>query len=207
VIKAGMPALVITYRNDEGAPRDSSGYYRYGATEWQDLDNAVVYALEHGARRVVLFGFSMGGGIVASFLEHRPERATHVAGIVLDAPILNFRRTVGFGAAQRELPVIGGSIPAPLIWTAETIASLRYGIDWERIDYLDGQWLSVPALVLHGTADKTVPIATSDAFAAAFPQLVREIRVPGAGHVEAWNTDPGRYTTEVSAFLRRVAGG
>ena len=202
-LQVGMPTLVITYRNDPGVPRDPSGFYRYGATEWRDLDNAVTYALSHGAQHVVLFGFSMGGGIVASFLE-RSTHAGRVTGLVLDAPMLSFRRTVDYGASQRTLPFVGGPIPGPLTWTAETIAGLRYGIDWNRIDYLDGRWLHVPTLLFHGTADDTVPIATSDLLARAHPRLVQEVRVDGAAHVESWNASPVRYTAALAAFLDRV---
>jgi uncharacterized protein len=127
VLDAGMPALVIGYRNDEGAPADPSGFYRFGATEWRDLDSAVGYALAHGARDVVLFGVSMGGGVAAAFLENSAHAAA-VSGLVLDAPLLDFQRTVDHGAAQRELPVVGGPIPGPLSWTAKTIAGWRYGI-------------------------------------------------------------------------------
>jgi len=206
VLQVGMPALVVSYRNDPGAPRDPSGFYRYGATEWRDLDLAVRYALDHGARRVVLGGFSMGGGIVASFMEHSVHTAP-VTALVLDAPMLDFRRTVDFGASQRRLPVVGTPIPGPLTWTAETLAGLRYGIDWERIDYLDARWLRVPTLLFHGTADDTVPIATSDGLARAHPGLVREVRVRGATHVGAWNADPARYTATLAAFLRQISAG
>ena len=204
VLRVGMPALVIGYRNDAGAPRDPSGFYRYGQTEWRDLDNAVAYALGHGAARVVLFGFSMGGGIVASFLQHS-ARVDRVPAVVLDAPMLNFRRTVGYAASQRRLPLLGTPIPGPLTWSAETIAGWRFGIDWAQIDYSDARWLHVPALVFHGTADDTVPISTSDALAARYPTLVREVRLPGVGHVESWNAGPARYTATVSAFLAGYA--
>jgi uncharacterized protein len=203
VLHAGMPAMVITYRNDEGAPRDPSGFYRFGATEWHDLNDAVTYALQHGAQHIVLFGFSMGASVVASFLQHS-SLADRVAGIVFDAPLLDFRRTTDYAAAQRRLPVVGLPIPPPLTWTAETIADLRYDINWDSIDYLDARWLRVPTLLFHGTADKRVPIAASDELAAGKPQLVREIRVPGAAHVEAWNADPQRYTAHLSAFLTGV---
>jgi pimeloyl-ACP methyl ester carboxylesterase len=201
VLRARMPALVISYRNDPGAPRDPSGFYRYGASEWRDLDLAVRYALDHGAQHVVLAGFSMGGGIVASFMEHSALTAS-VTGLVLDAPMLNFRQTVDFGASQRQLPGVGTPIPRPLTWTAETVAGLRFGIDWKRIDYLGGRWLRVPTLLFHGTADKTVPITTSDGLTREHPGLVREVRVPGATHVGAWNADPAGYTATLSAFLR-----
>lgn len=197
---AGLPALVISYRNDPGAPADPSGFYRYGASEWPDLDDAVRYAQQHGARRVVLVGFSMGGGIVASFLEHSPRRSV-VTGLVLDAPMLSFRRTVAFGASRRSLPVVGLAIPGPLTWTAQTLAGWRFGIDWAAIDYLGGRWLQVPTLLFHGTADQTVPIATSDALHNDHPGLVHEVRVDGAAHMASWNADPRAYEAAVTAFL------
>jgi len=203
-ISLGLPSLVIGYRNDAGAPADPSGQYGYGATEWQDLAAAVDYAVGHGAESVVLFGSSMGGGIVAAFLE-RSESARLVRGVVLDSPMLDLRATVEHGAAQRELPVLGTEIPGVLTATAEWIAGRRYDLDWDAVDYLPGDWLTVPALVFHGTADDVVPIATTDALRRAHPALVEEVRVDGATHVASWNADPGVYEEREAAFLGCVA--
>jgi pimeloyl-ACP methyl ester carboxylesterase len=198
-VRAGLPVLDIAYRNDAGAPTDPSHRYGYGATEWRDLESAVGYAHEHGAAQVVLFGSSMGGSIVAAFLEHSAS-ASLVRGVVLDAPALDFRATVDFGATKRSLP-LGLSIPGVLTSTAESIAGWRYDVDWSAVDYLPGAWLHVPALVFHGTADGTVPPATSDAFRAAHPDLVSEVRVTGASHVGSWNVDPAAYEAREAAFL------
>jgi hypothetical protein len=202
-VRAGLPALDISYRNDAGAPQDPSGRYAYGATEWRDLEQAVGYAVEHGAQHVVLFGSSMGGAIVAAFLEHS-RSASKVRGIVLDSAALDFRATVDWGAQHRTLPLLGTPIPGVLTSSAEWIAGWRYGIDWSALDYLGRSWLHVPALVFHGTEDDTVPITTSDRFRAEQPDLVREVRVPGATHVESWNVDPGRYDATEDAFLSCV---
>ena len=200
----GFPALDVTYRNDLGVARDRSGYLRYGETEWRDLEAAVRWALAHGARHVVLAGLSMGGGIVAAFLEHS-ALAPKVTRVVLDAPMLDLQATVAYGASQRSMPVIGGSIPAPLVWTAETIASGRFGVDWSATDYLsDASWLKVPALVVHGTGDTTVPISTSIRLKRLRPSLVTLARFPGAGHVESWNIDRARYTSLLESFLSPV---
>lgn len=204
-VRAGMPVLDIAYRNDLQAPRDPSDRYGYGATEWRDLESAVGYARDHGATRVVLFGDSMGGSIVAGFLEHS-RAASAVTGVVLDAPALDLRSTVTFEAGERTLPGIGTSIPGVLTDTAEWMAGWRYGLDWDAVDYLHGDWLKVPALVFHGTADETVPIATSDELAKAHPDLVQEVRVPGAAHVGSWNVDPAAYSAKESAFLACVSG-
>src|SRR5262245_4081718 len=205
VHEMGFPALSVTYRNDRGVARDRSGYLRYGETEWRDLRAAGQWALAHGARHVVLAGLSMGGGIVAAFLEHSPL-APEVTRVVLDAPMLDLQATVAYGASQRSLPVIGGSIPPPLVWTAETIASGRFGVDWSGTDYLsDVSWLKVPALVVHGTGDTTVPISTSVRLKQLRPSLVTLARFPGAGHVESWNIDRARYTSLLESFLSPVA--
>ena len=201
-VTAGLPSLLITYRNDPDAPADPSGHYGQGATEWRDLEAAVRWAQDHGAEHVLLYGASMGGAIVASFLENS-ELAGSVRGIVLDAPMLDLGATVEHGAAQRDLPVVGG-VPDALTATAEWIAGWRYDLDWDAVDHLPADWLDVPALVFHGTEDDLVPIATSDALAADRPDLVTEVRVAGAGHVRSWNTDPGRYVDEMDEFLHLV---
>jgi alpha-beta hydrolase superfamily lysophospholipase len=201
----GFPALSVTYRNDLGVARDPSGYLRYGEAEWPDLQAAVRWALAHGARRVILAGLSMGGGIVAAFLEHSPL-ASKVVRVVFDAPMLDLQATVAYGASQRSLPVTGGSIPAPLVWTAETIVTMRFGVDWSATDYLsDTSWLKVPTLVFHGTDDTTVPISTSIRLKQLKPSLVTLAVFPGAGHVESWNIDRARYTTLLESFLSPVA--
>ena len=201
-VRGGLPVLDISYRNDPGAPRDPSGRYGYGTTEWRDLEQAVRWAGDHGAQHVVLFGSSMGGSIAASFLEHS-RLAGMISGVVLDAPALSLRAAVDLGAEDRSLP-LGLPIPRVLTSTAEWIAGWHVGVDWSATDYLPGTWLQVPALVFHGTADRTVPTGTSDAFRSAHPRLVDEVRVPGADHVESWNADPAAYQAHESTFLACV---
>lgn len=198
---AGYPALVITVRGDPGAPKDPSGIVQYGRTEWQDLEAAVVYATAHGARDVVLVGQSMGGGIVASFLE-RSALTAQVRAVILDAPMLDFGRAVDLNAAREKLPLIGLPVPSSLTWTAKQFASIRYGVDWGALDYLAGAAsLRAPILLFHGTDDETVPVETSDALAAARPDLVTYVRVSGAGHLDSWNVDPTRYESAMASFL------
>ncbi len=81
--RAGLPTLLIDYREDLGAPASPDGFHHMGQTEWNDLAAAVDYALDRDATRVVLIGYSMGGAIVTQFMEHSP-RIHRVAGIVLD---------------------------------------------------------------------------------------------------------------------------
>ena len=204
-VEAGLPALFITYRNDPEAPADPSGRYGQGATEWRDLEAAVRFALDQGAADVVLYGASMGGAVVAAFLE-RSDLADAVSGVVLDAPVLDLAATVEHGAAQRDLPLVGG-VPGVLTGTARWIAGWRYDLDWDAVDHLPADWLEVPALVFHGTDDELVPVSTTDELAADRPELVTAVRVADGGHVRVWNADPAGYERRVAAFLDCLAGG
>lgn len=197
-VSAGLPSLDIAYRNDLSAPRDPSGYYQYGRTEWHDLEAAVDYAQAHGARAVVLVGVSMGGGIVASFMEHS-DRAHLVQALVLDAPMLSFGRAVDLAASRK-------SLPSTLTWTAKKIAGLRYDLDWSATNYLrNTSWDTVPTLVFHGDADTRVPLAGSRLLARSHPAQVTLDVVHGAGHVESWNVDPAGYDHMLGDFLKAHA--
>ncbi|MEA2024007.1 MAG: hypothetical protein U9N79_06910 [Actinomycetota bacterium] len=69
--EAGMPVMLITYRNDAGQPDDPSGLYRYGQTEWRDLEDAMEHARDQGAESFLLIGKSTGGAVVTSFSTNR----------------------------------------------------------------------------------------------------------------------------------------
>ena len=143
---------------------------------------------------------------MASYLRHRHAgvKGPRVLGLVLDAPMLDFGETVSFGARQLKVPLIG-HLPESLTWTAKKIAATRYGIDWHALDYLsDTSWLTVPALVFHGTADTTVPIATSRELARDRPRLVTLVETRGVEHVRSWNADPRAYDAHVRTFVQRL---
>lgn len=193
---ARCPTLTITYRNDPGAP-DGGGRYGLGDPEWKDVEAAVEYAAEEGAAAVILYGWGMGGTAAAMFL-HESAEADLVAGLILDAPILDPGAVVDAHAHAHNVPgLIAG-------W-AKGLATLRWGVDWGALNQVDrAAEFEVPVLLFHGDADSVAAVAVSDRFAAARPALVRYERVPGAGHGAAWNADPARYEAAVTDFVTRV---
>ena len=206
VSEAGLPSLMITYRNDEGVPANPDGYHWFGHTEWEDLEGAARYALSNGAEDLVLVGYSMGGAIVTNFL-YQSSLTHKVRAVVLDSPILDFGAAVDHGGAQRRMPVVGLRIPPLLTSVAKLISSVRFGIDYSELDYLDrADKLTTPMLVFHGDGDKTVPVATSDELADARPDIVRYVRVPETGHMRAWNMGPETYEAAVAGFLSDMIG-
>ncbi|MDA8272038.1 MAG: alpha/beta fold hydrolase [Actinomycetota bacterium] len=198
----GLPTLMITYRNDPGAPQSKSDMLRYGLTEWQDLQAAVGYALSHGAQHLVLLGYSMGGGIVTNFLL-QSKLASKVSAVVLDAPMEDFSATVNFDASEMSLPLVGIALPQSLTDVAKLISSWRYGVAWSKLDYLNEvKRLHTPILLFQGLADQTVPPASSSALAHDLPDLVTYVTTPGAGHLESWNFNPQRYDSIMSSFIQ-----
>lgn len=192
--RAGLPTLLTTYREDLGAPPSPDGHHHMGLTEWHDLAAAARYALAHGARRLILAGYSMGGAIVARLMERSPL-ASRVAGLVLDAPALNWEKVLEFNATEMGLP---GFSALPVEWAI----GARIDADWDSLDALQHpDDFQLPILLFHGTEDKVVPISTSDEFAAELPRWVTYYRAPRAGHTEAWNVDPRLYERRLATFL------
>jgi alpha-beta hydrolase superfamily lysophospholipase len=192
--RAGLPTMLITYREDLGAPDSPDGFHHMGLTEWRDLQAAARYELAHGARRLVLAGYSMGGAIVAQFME-KSRLADRVAALVLDAPALNWKRVLEFNAGEMGLP---GFSVVPVEWAI----GARIDADWDSLDALaHPEDFHLPILLFQGEDDKVVPISISDDFAAELPRWVTYYRVPEAGHTQSWNVDPRLYERRLGAFL------
>jgi uncharacterized protein len=198
--RAGLPTLLISYRSDLGAPPSPDGLHHMGLTEWHDLQASVRFAVAHGARRVFLCGYSMGGAIVAQFMERSPM-ASRVAGLLLDAPALDWRSILEYNATQTGVPSF---MALPVEWAVD----FRIHPDWDSLDALDQpKAFRLPILLFHGAEDSVIPVATSEAFAAELPHWVRFFDVPRADHTESWNVDPSLYERRLDAFLHRIVSG
>ncbi|MGZ3140867.1 alpha/beta hydrolase family protein [Lentzea chajnantorensis] len=199
---AGLPVLLITYRNDAGAPASPDGFYHLGDTEWRDVEAAIRYAQGRGAREVVLYGWSMGGAIVGQTLA-RSGTAAAVSGVVLDSPVTSWSKTLDLQARNR-------GVPTWLTPVAELVSGWRADLDFDRFDLVrNPPAVKPPTLVFHGTADGTVPAQSSRDLAAAAGGLgwpLRYVEIPGADHTSGWNVAPDTYRRELGDFLTSTIG-
>jgi pimeloyl-ACP methyl ester carboxylesterase len=195
------PTLLVNYRNDPGAPATGDSLLLLGQEEYEDVAAAVDYALAHGATDVVVVGPSMGGAITLAyaFREERPV----IRGLILEAPAADIREKARLRSGE-ALPV-GGPIGDVLMASGRLFVSMRTGLDFDKVDYVErADELSVPVLLFHGTDDSTVPVEIGQALSDARPDLVELHVVDGAAHVRAWNENPDAYRTTIADFLERV---
>lgn len=201
--RLGLPCLVPAYRNDADAPVETASHYGLGDTEWLDVEAAVLHALDHGAREVVLVGWSMGGAIVLQ-LATRSWTADRIRALVLDSPVVDWRDVLEHAARQNRLPQMALRLGIAMLARPEARALLGVSapIDITRLDWVvRADEMKFPVLLLHAGDDDVVPIGPSRRLAAARPDLVVFRDFPGAQHTKEWNTDPDRWEREVARFL------
>ncbi|MFD5468488.1 alpha/beta hydrolase family protein [Kitasatospora sp. NPDC127059] len=192
--RLGLPALAVTYRGDEGAPASPDGYSHFGETEWRDVEAAVRLALDNGAGRVILYGWSMGATTVLQTAA-RSAWAHAISGIVLDSPVLDLP-----AAARRD------AVRAGFTGVAAELGALaaegRTGVDLADFSRLaEGADLRVPTLVLHSPDDRIAPFEKVERLAAARHDVVNLQRFPGAEHAALWNSAPDHYTELLRRWL------
>jgi alpha-beta hydrolase superfamily lysophospholipase len=201
--RLGMDVLVPSYRNDVDAPSDPSGRYHLGDSEWRDVEAAVLWAVERGAREVVLFGWSMGGAIVLQAAT-RSWLADRVRAVVLDGPVVDWHAVLDHQSTLNRVPArvtrVGHTMMRhPL---GRRLVGLRHPLDLRRLDWVTrAAELRLPVLVVHSDGDEFVPNAASLALGRARPDVVRVEPWAQGRHTKEWNTDPERWERVVGEFV------
>jgi hypothetical protein len=196
LVEEGFPVLVVTYRDDVGAPASETGLRTWGLTEWRDLDAALLFAEREGARDYILYGYDLGAEVV-SMLLHESERVGAVRGVIFDSPVLDFEAFVDHNT---------GWIPGPIGALGKQFARIRFGTEWAELDQLErSDQFDVPILAIHGAADEAVPIEIIEQFAASGRNAVELLRIERAAHGDAWNVATDRYEEAVVNFVQRIA--
>jgi uncharacterized protein len=208
--EAGWNTLLISYRNDGEAPESEDRRYGLGGTEWADVVAATHYAVEHGAERIVLMGWSMGGAISLQSVLRSPAVRERLVGVILDSPAIDWVDILRFQGAALGLPRGLGDAVSRLIggpWSGG-LTGLAAPIDVAELDPVArADEFDVPMLLMHSADDGFVPIDGSRRLAEARPDLIEFEVFEGARHTKLWNHDPERWTGLVNSWLERSMQG
>ena len=203
---AGYSSLLISYRNDGDAPETADNRYALGDTEWRDVEAAMQYAVAHGARRIVLMGWSMGGATVLQALT-RSSLEYLVTGVVLDSPVVDWVTALNFQGKINRLPVPLRSAVLTVIsapWSRR-ITGQAEPINLRRLNFVArASELATPILVLHSDDDGYIPVTASLALAKARPDIVTFEEFHTARHTRLWNYDSYRWNTAISRWLANL---
>lgn len=204
---AGLPTLVVSYRNDGEAPRSRGGAYALGTAEWRDVDAAIAHALRHGAERVILMGWSMGGAIALQTAVNSGNR-DRIVGLILESPVVDWRSVLRFQArkAGMHAPLPDLAMGALSLPVTARLSGAEDAIHFDRLDMVArADELTIPILILHSEDDGFVPADASHALAQARPDLVTMPRITVARHTKLWNYDETGWNTAITAWLQTQA--
>ena len=197
-------SIAVSYRNDPEAVPSPDHRYGLGTTEWEDVEAAIAYAAGHGAKHIVLVGWSMGGAIVLQTAA-RTAYADLLAGVILDSPVVDWRETLVYQAEASGIPEQVRRLAMAMLADrrASRLAHLSAPIDWGCLDWVArSDELTWPTLILHSDDDGFVPSGPSRELAAARPDLVTFVPFHTARHCKLWNYDRDFWERSVVAWLR-----
>jgi len=206
---AGFTCLLASYRNDGDAPESVDRRYGLGGTEWRDIEAAIGYAADHGARSIVLMGWSMGGAVVLQTIT-RSRSLDLVTGIVLESPVIDWVDTLEYQGNLLRLPDLVTRSAMRLIeseWSGP-ITGQGAPIDLRSMDFVArASELSLPMLILHSDDDGFVPSTGSRALAAARSDIVTLVSFDVALHTKLWNYDEAKWTAAIADWLAEHVPG
>ncbi len=206
--RLGAESLLISYRNDGEAPAAPDGRYGLGMTEWEDVEAAIRYALDHGAQDILLFGWSMGAAVCLQAAD-RSQLAPAVRGQVLTGPVIDWIDVLAHQAKVNRIPESVGRMARWLIshpW-GRRVTGLASPVDLKALNWIDrADQLHTRTLLLHSQDDEVVPHGPSRDLAER-NELVRFVPFTQARHVKEWNHDPQRWEESVYRWVTELFDG
>ncbi|MCU0828973.1 MAG: hypothetical protein MUE52_16640 [Tabrizicola sp.] len=199
--QAGYSVLMIGYRNDPGAPATADGLYGFGLTEWPDLEAAVAqFSPGPDGPGLLIVAESMGAAILGQFLA-RSDLANRVSAVALDSPALSFSEVLYHLAEQGDYPV-----PGAIAWAAGLVLPQLTDLPLTEAE-VSGVFASFPGplFIAHGSADRIVPIASSEALAAGRSADTTTVFWTEADHLGSFAADPDGFRAAFTDFLTGLA--
>lgn len=204
--RRGQTQLLISFRGDGDAPPTPDGKHHLGLSELADVEAALAYAARQGATSIILSGWSMGA-TMALAAAHTSEHRDLIAGLVLTAPVLDWRRTLSANTAAAGLPtVLATGVSRLLAGRLHRLAGLHQPLDLRAMEFTAVR-PPVPVIILHSVGDTSTPIRVSEEYAARFPDRVSLVSFPACRHTQEWNGRPELWEDSVAGWLHALHAG
>lgn len=196
LLRAGYAALLPDARGHGASGGDSIGY---GVLEGDDLRRWSDWlCAQHPQWRQYGLGVSLGAAILLESLV-KPVR---FRAVVAESPFATFREI-----AYDRLS-IGTGLPAwafgPVVQLGIFYTRARYGLDLRRASPADAvRDTSIPILLIHGSADRNVPLHHSLELQSVNPRAVRLWVIPRAAHVHCLEMAGREYERRVLDWFQK----
>ncbi|MEE2663639.1 MAG: alpha/beta fold hydrolase [Myxococcota bacterium] len=197
--EAGYPVLMFDCREHGISDGDGRGV-SFGVREHADVIAAARYARRRGQlERVAVVGTSQGG---ASAILAAARDAT-IDAIVSENPFTDLGSLIRDGAATFDARAANATT---LVGWIASLTAWRVGADETHapIEAIE-QIAPRPVLLMHGTADRVIPVAHTHALYQAAPFAELWI-AEGARHAALFDAAPDQWRRRVLDFLERSVG-
>jgi uncharacterized protein len=186
-----------------------------GVLEVEDVAGALTWLGERGVRRVALMGWSMGGVTALASVVVLGDGRLVAADADADAPAATVEPP-----RPRIVALVAESVPPELAIVAASRMRVPFGRRladraFGRIARTAGAdpratqpartvrlLEDVPLLLIHGDADRTIPVRDARRLVALAPPGTRHLEVAGADHGKGHAADPVGYEAAVTDHLR-----
>jgi len=190
----GLSILLVDQRSHG---RSEGKYIGYGILERYDCQQWAWYlhAKLGGRLPIFLDGVSMGASTV--MMASELELPASVVGVIGDCGYNSAWEEVAYCMKQRyHLPAF------PLLHAVDSLCRRRAGYSLKDTTAAKAIANSrLPLMLLHGTADTTVPVTNAAEIAAAAPFLLEKVIVEGAEHGCSYLNEPARCDEALLRFV------
>ena len=181
---AGFAVLAVDYRgwglSTPMTPSERS-ILQDADVAWAELERR-----EPRAGRRVIYGHSMGSGVAVD-LASRHRAPTDYAALILESAFTSFD-----GVAQDAG------------WWGRLLASLNHE-HFASVEKI--RQVHAPLLMLHGSADDTVPLRLGLQLYAAAHRPKRWVPIDGGGHADLQQIAPAQYQSALRSFREQYVAG
>ncbi|MEO1857125.1 MAG: alpha/beta hydrolase [Rubritalea sp.] len=178
LVDAGYNVMMYDYR---GYGKSEGEVSKEGAVE--DAKAAFAYAAgREDVDGIISFGHSLGGAkSIAALAESAPKK---LKAVIVDSTFASYKDMAERVAGPRARKVVTDTYD-PCVY----VKKLPKGM---------------PVLVVHGSADSTIPFAQAEKLVAAANPPKRLIRVEGGDHVNCFFVEKGKYRTQLLRWMNQT---